>query len=255
MPSGPRTIGDFCWINILSPKPEVEREFYSKLFGWTYAEIPGMGHRVMVGGKAAGGLFPNTSPDGKNTAAPAFYVMVRTADAVATGAKATALGGAAEPPMDIGPIGRMVALTDPAGAKIDVWQSHDGAVMESDSTLHGAPSWYETITTDAARATKFYCDLFGWTAETMPMGESTYTVFKRGGEQVAGLMPRLPHMGGVPSHWGVYVTVTDVDATARQVAALGGTLCMEPTDIPNVGRFCMLQSPSGVMCYAITYKP
>ena len=43
--------------------------FFGKLLGWTYSEIPGLGHSVEVGGCKIGGLFdlegPNTPPGTK----------------------------------------------------------------------------------------------------------------------------------------------------------------------------------------------
>ena len=56
-----------------------------------------------------------------------------------------------------------------------------------------------------------------------------------------------------PPHWGTYVTVEDVDATARKAEALGAKTLVPPTDIPKVGRFCMLQDPQGAVIAAITY--
>jgi predicted enzyme related to lactoylglutathione lyase len=53
--------------------------------------------------------------------------------------------------------------------------------------------------------------------------------------------------------WGVYVTVDDVDATAAKAEELGGKILVPPTDIPNVGRFCVLQDPQGSVISAITY--
>jgi hypothetical protein len=54
--------------------------------------------------------------------------------------------------------------------------------------------------------------------------------------------------------WGAYVTVADVDATAKTAEKLGGKLLMPPTDIPKVGRFCVIQDPQGAVINAITYK-
>ena len=50
------------------------------------------------------------------------------------------------------------------------------------------------------------------------------------------------------------VTVDDVDTTAGQVETLGGKLLHPPTDIPSVGRFCVLQDPQGATLCAITYQ-
>jgi uncharacterized protein len=59
---------------------------------------------------------------------------------------------------------------------------------------------------------------------------------------------------GMPSMWVTYVTVDDVDQTARTAEELGGRILMPPTDIPNVGRFCVIQDPHGAMINAITYQ-
>ena len=55
-----------------------------------------------------------------------------------------------------------------------------------DAALHGAPSWFETLTTDVGRATAFYSGLFGWTPEIKPMPGYDYTRFTLGGASVAG---------------------------------------------------------------------
>jgi len=125
--------------------------------------------------------------------------------------------------------------------------------MDADSTLHGAPCWFETMTSNTARAKTFYTSLFSWTAEDMPMPFGFYTTFKLDGEYVAGLMPILPQMGNVPPHWTVYFASDDVDATAALAAKLGGNVCLAPHDIEGVGRFCGIASPQGVVFYVMRY--
>lgn len=56
----------------------------------------------------------------------------------------------------------------------------------------------------------------------------------------------------VPPHWLVYFAVTDCDATAAMAQDLGGTILVSPTDIPDVGRFAVLQDPQGAV-FAIIY--
>ena len=57
----------------------------------------------------------------------------------------------------------------------------------------------------------------------------------------------------VPPHWAAYVTVEDVDATAKKAEQAGATIIVPPTDIPNVGRFCTFQDPQGAVLSVITY--
>lgn len=253
MPKGPRKPGEFCWFNLMTPAPAQARDFFAQLFGWTYLELSGVGHVVQVAGHPVGGLFDlATSPAPPGTP-PHIGVLVHVEDVDAMAARVHALGGDGRPPFDVMQQGRMAVCVDPTGAHFDLWQPKLGAPTDVDSSLHGAPSWFEEISTDIVRATAFYTALFGWTADAMAMPEFTYTVFKQGGEFVAGLMPVLPDMGNPPSHWAVYFTVRDCDAAARAAAALGATLCVPPRDIPNVGRFCGIVSPQGVVFYAITY--
>ena len=126
--------------------------------------------------------------------------------------------------------------------------------MDEQAKKHGVFSWCELMTTNPNAAKEFYTKLFGWTTEDMNMvPEMTYTVVKAGGKEIGGIMP-MSQGQGMPPHWGNYVTVDDVDATARTAQQLGGKVLMGPQDIPNVGRFCWIQDPQGAMIGAITYK-
>jgi predicted enzyme related to lactoylglutathione lyase len=61
-----------------------------------------------------------------------------------------------------------------------------------------------------------------------------------------------PEFGGAPTHWMAYVAVDDVDAAAHRVVELGGSVCVPPTDIPTVGRFCVINDPTGGTLSLIT---
>lgn len=125
--------------------------------------------------------------------------------------------------------------------------------MKDPFKQQGAFSWFELMTTDVDGAKKFYSNLFGWDTEEMPMGDMNYTIVKVGEEGLGGIMSTPPQAEGPPPNWGVYVTVNDVDATAGKAEELGGKILVPPTDIPTVGRFCVLQDPQGAVISAITY--
>ena len=125
--------------------------------------------------------------------------------------------------------------------------------MDEQMMQHGAFGWYELMTTDPQAAKDFYTKLFGWGVKDMDMGDMTYTVLSVGDKDVGGLMAMPPEAGGMPPAWGCYVTVSDVDETARAAEALGGKVLVPPRDIPEVGRFCVLQDPQGAVISAITY--
>lgn len=121
---------------------------------------------------------------------------------------------------------------------------------------HGQFNWCELMTTDVEAAKKFYTELFGWEMEDMKMPEMqdmTYVVIKAAGQGIGGIMQMPKEAKGFPPAWGIYVTVDDVDKIAKQVVKLGGKLHVPPTDIPKVGRFCVIQDPQGAFINAITY--
>lgn len=117
----------------------------------------------------------------------------------------------------------------------------------------GVFSWCELMTTDVEKARAFYTKLFNWTTEDFPNPDMPYLVIKVGDKGIGGIMRMPEDAKGMPPMWGAYVTVADVDATARTARQLGATLLVEPRDIKGVGRFCVTQDPQGAVISAITY--
>ncbi len=247
--------GNFCWINILTPEPTEAMEFFARVLGWTYYEMPGMGHGMQVDGRNIGGIFdihgPNCPPDLK----PVIGVMVKVENADATAERVLALGGRAKPAFDIGDQGRMAVCHDPIGGAFDIWEARKMPGSDADRTRQGAPSWAELMTSDVGQATEFYGQLFGWTAEAVPTPGVAYTMFKNEGTGIAGMMAIAPEMGDIPPHWGTYFTVDDADVAAQVAEGLGARVFIPPMDIQGVGRFCGILSPQGVRFYAIRYLP
>jgi uncharacterized protein YndB with AHSA1/START domain/predicted enzyme related to lactoylglutathione lyase len=116
-----------------------------------------------------------------------------------------------------------------------------GALVVAEMTGPGRFSWNELHSEDVAGAIKFYTALFGW--ETAPMPGMPYTIFKKHGTEVAGLMK--PPMPGVPPQWLPYVTVESADSEAVRIAELGGVIVAPPFDIPEVGRIAVAKDPQG----------
>ncbi|MDP7009659.1 MAG: VOC family protein [Phycisphaerales bacterium] len=110
----------------------------------------------------------------------------------------------------------------------------------------GAFCWNELASRDSKASEAFYCELFGWVAEVDDCWGMPYTVFKKDGHPIGGMMQmddKWP--ADIPSYWACYVAVDDVDATASQVAELGGEVCCEPQDIGEEGRFAAIIDPTG----------
>lgn len=254
MKSGTRRVGDFCWINMITPQPKESMEFFGKVLGWTFFDMGGIGHGIRVGDSQVGGLFDKDAPQTPPGTKAHIGVMVKVNSADATVEKVKSLGGEARPAFDIFDAGRMAVCFDPNGAAFDPWEPKNLKGYDVDTRLHGAPSWFESLTTDVARAETFYTKLFGWQSEAMKTPDGDYITFKQGNDFIAGMM-RAP--AGVPLEkpiWATYFTVNKVDETETLAKRLGANICVPSTDIPGVGRFCGIVSPQHVRFNVITYS-
>jgi predicted enzyme related to lactoylglutathione lyase len=65
----------------------------------------------------------------------------------------------------------------------------------------------------------------------------------------------IEQWGPMPPYWINYVQVNSCDEAAAKGTSLGGKVCMPPTDIPNTGRFAMLQDPQRAAFSVIALAP
>ncbi|MDP1681815.1 MAG: VOC family protein [Burkholderiales bacterium] len=117
----------------------------------------------------------------------------------------------------------------------------------------GAFSWNELMTTDVKGAKAFYGELLGWGMQDINTCGMDYTLVKLGDKEIGGIMAIPDQAAGMPPAWGAYVTVDNVDALLSRVEKLGGKVCVPPQDIPDVGRFAVIQDPQGAMLSLISY--
>jgi hypothetical protein len=220
------------------------RAFYTALFGWTVQEMemPGGVYPLFsIGEEGLGGFVE--AGDG----VPAHwigYVAVEDVDQVVE--KATSLGGTVKhPAADIPEVGRWAVIQDPAGAVVSPFRGNSPAPPETDAMPQtGAFCWDELLAPDTAPEGTFYTGIFGWRQEDQDMGPmGFYHLFKRGDKNAAGMMKNP--QPGMPASWMPYVAVADTDAAAARIKELGGQVCVEPQNIPNVGRFSISLDPTG----------
>src|SRR5690348_16267430 len=104
-------------------------------------------------------------------------------------------------PADIPNVGRFAVASDPQGTAFAIYTpaaAGDGAPPQG---TVGGFSWHELATSDPDAALSFYCELFGWTKDSVhdmgPMGP--YTILGHGGKQVGGVF-KSPHWA-TPPNW------------------------------------------------------
>jgi predicted enzyme related to lactoylglutathione lyase len=248
------------WVDLGTSDVEGAKAFYGAVFGWEPEDVPtdqGPPYTMLnKGGKVVAGLGP-IPPDQAAAGRPPMWNSYVNVDSVDdTIAKVTDAGGSVMmPAMDVMDAGRMAFVGDPTGAAIGLWQAgnHKGAELVNE---HGTLSWNELLTDDTAAAEAFYSEVFGWRAETQDMPNGPYTSFWADGNvegnAAAGMMAKNEGMGPIPNYWGVYFSVDDCDATLAAVKDNGGQVLMPPMDVPEVGRFAVVQDPQGATFTVVT---
>lgn len=112
----------------------------------------------------------------------------------------------------------------------------------------GTFCWTELATRDATKAKKFYTELIGWKAVDQQVAGMNYTMLYPPGEDdpIGGIMQMDgEEWQGVPPHWMPYILVKNVDTSVQHSTQLGGKVFVPPTNIPNIGRFSIIEDPTG----------
>jgi predicted enzyme related to lactoylglutathione lyase len=237
--------GTISWADLETTDQEGAKAFYGGLFGWEYEDLPvgehGTYSMAKLGRRSAAAMSAQRPEDAERGIPPHWNVYVTVADVDATTAKVAAAGGQVfAEPFDVFDAGRMSVVADPSGAALCLWQAgtNIGAEVVNEP---GALTWADTATPDAPAAQAFYSEVIGWRFEPMSQVPPYWVVFN--GERPQGGMTVPPP--GVPPNWFPYFAVEDVEASMRVATDAGAQPFMGPIDIPNGGRFALIQDPHG----------
>lgn len=235
------------WADLATSDQQGAKAFYAALFGWEYDEQPiGDGttySMAKLGGRSAAAINPQREEEAQQGVPPHWnlYITVDDVDA-ATGEVAQHGGQVIAEPFDVFDAGRMTVITDPSGAVVSLWQA--GTSIGSEVVNEpGAMTWADLATPDPDAAQRFFAGLLGWSFQPMS-DEPPYWVISNGGRSQGG-MTRPPADQNVPPNWFPYFGVDDVEATAQAARDAGGNPFFGPLDLPNGGRFALVQDPQG----------
>jgi uncharacterized protein len=112
----------------------------------------------------------------------------------------------------------------------------------------GSPVWIDLGSPDPDAAIAFYGAVFGWRFVSAGAGAGGYGFFQKDGKTVAALGP-LTEEGATPS-WTPYFHSADIQATARDVIAGGGSVRLDPVQVGD-GWLTQLTDPLGAQFAAL----
>jgi hypothetical protein len=243
--------GTVSWFDLMSNDKPAATAFYRELFGWELEQMGGAQGYTMckIGGRAAAGI--DAMPPGTPYSAWTAYFAVDDADAAAKTIAANG-GKVMVGPTAAGESGRYTIAQDPSGAVFGTWEPkhHKGAGVRDQ---HGAMTWQECHTRDAAAARDFYARTFKLEPVKMPGGQMEYWTLDRGAAKIGGVFHDTHMPAEVPPHWLVYFQVDHCDASCAKATAAGGKVIQPGFDTP-FGRMAVIKDPTGAV-FAINQAP
>ena len=239
--------GDFVWYELMVPDADAAADFYGAVVGWSckLSENSGAeGYREWwMGDAPIGGLLPLSDEMKEGGAHPAWLGYIHVDDVDAQAEKLKAAGAnVMMGPMDIPNVGRFVMILDPQGVPLYVMTDTSGETSNAFAAtdpMVGHCAWNELSTGDPEGAKTFYGSQFGWVKDgDMDMGPlGKYEFWKPGDGRDFMLGAVMPKMAEMPvSMWTYYFRVPDIDKAVETINAKGGTVLVEPTEIPG-GEF------------------
>jgi predicted enzyme related to lactoylglutathione lyase len=259
-----------CWVDTLQGDAEAARWFYETLFGWRFVgpgpvagDSAGAYYVARVRDRDVAGILPRP-PNAPAIAAWNTYVAVDRVDDLV--ARVTGSGGSVLVPVfDASPAGRSAVFADPSGAVFCGWEpaSRKGAQLVNEPSAWAMSS---LLTPDPEGATRFYRAVFGWQSDTFSHRGGSAGLFRLpgyiGGEpqqpvprdMVATFIPMTNDSApGTRASWEVEFLVDDADAVARNASEMGGTVLVEPHDVPRF-RSATIADPQGATFTVDTLK-
>ncbi|WP_394129236.1 VOC family protein [Shewanella maritima] len=246
--------GQPCWVELATHDWQAGKVFYQQLFGWDAVDMETPdGHytTLQINGDEVAAMYQMSAEMAKD--APSHWGIYFAVDDVdITVQRVKAAGGQLViGPHDVGDAGRMAAFMDPEGANFAVWQAgqHSGIKQK---LIANTLCWVELACRDTQSLAEFYGKALGLTTKVTPMQDFEYIEWHADGQPIGGMLAMDEQWGDIPTHWMSYFDVDDCDQMSKQVEHLGGKICVPPTDIPEVGRFAVVNDPQGAVFSLIT---
>ncbi len=120
----------------------------------------------------------------------------------------------------------------------------------SDKPEIGSITWFDLTVPNAEEVKSFYKEVVGWKSETVNMGE--YNDFNMqspaSGETKTGICHKKGGNVDFPSQWLIYITVKNVDESAKLCKGNGGKVLVGPKEMKGYGRYCVIEDPAVAVC-------
>ena len=248
LPSRAEAAGEIYWFSLLSENVEAAATFYADLLGWEIVPSPTGGLMALRDGQPFAGMnsIENRIPDASESL---WLAAITVTDPSRSVAAAKRLGATIHQDVtELDGWGTFAVIQDPQGAPL--------LVVNPERPLggrqgYGGWRWAELWTHDTAAAASFYGEVIGYEAESVAVGDGSYTALRSSGNRNAGLV-ELERKDIAP-RWAPYVGVTDLRGILVRVWQEGGRVLREPAEVDfeaaGANRVALIADPSGAALF------
>ena len=132
----------------------------------------------------------------------------------------------------------------------------------SDKTIPEVVSitWFDLTVPDAEKVKDFYSKVVGWKPAPVSQPKADEPLAQMGdyndynmnspesGKTNAGICHKRGGNAHLPSQWMIYITVKNVDESAKTCNESGGKVLSGPKEMSGYGKFCVIEYPAGAVC-------
>ena len=213
--------GKFVWHDLLTPDIDASRNFYSKLFNWTF-EQHGRYTVILNKGQRIGGML-EVKPEAGKEAEALWLAYMSVPDVDKASAYLEDQGGEIiKGPVDMERRGRGALVSDPLGAHFLLLNARGGDPADAEPAV-GAWLWDELWSNQAQDSFSFYQNLGHYDSKP---GQSDYLILENQGKWRAGI--RQVFEDDFKVRWVSSIRVTDPVSLLGKVESLGGKILVRP---------------------------
>lgn len=244
--------GRVVWYTLASPNPEVAKNFYESVFGWTTVPYGDKNRELWVfkNGDSPVGLMARYNSDNNSGE---WIGSISAEDVDAASSEAKSLGAKIlSKPVAIENQGTVSFIKDPQGANFSLIKLAGGdpePKLANPNSFLGMELW----SNDTQASHQFYTQVAGYETEMRKEGAIDYTVFKKGDLNCAGMLANPAE--NVRSHWLPYIRVADIQQSLAKAKENGATVLLEPNATIRNGSVAIILDPTGAPLALQVYNP
>jgi predicted enzyme related to lactoylglutathione lyase len=118
------------------------------------------------------------------------------------------------------------------------------------NTEIGSMTWFDLTVPNAKEVSEFYSSVVGWQQNPVSMGDyDDYSMQTPDSKtDVAGVCHATGVNQDLPAQWLMYINVSDLDASVKQVVKMGGKVLTEIKKLSDSSYYAVIKDPAGAVC-------